>query len=341
MPSGQASDVSVPSDLMGARIWGRTGCSSSGTNCATGDCGALECAGRQGQAPATLAEFGLCEWQCLDFYDISLVDGFNLPLTFKPKNPFPGVECPSLVCSADVNSVCPDDLKVFVNGQVVACQSSCVKYHDDKDCCEGAYNNPSCPPSPSSAVFHSSCPNAYSYAKDDVSTKACKNTGYDVIFCEGGSPSPSPTPTPTPTPSPTTNYMFTNSDIKGNDVTSSQQSSWIDCFGPCYWTAGCQSFVWTDYNGGTCWLKGTSDRNQIIGLQGGYTGFICPLTNDKDIAGNDIGSQQAQDAKQCCAYCAVTEGCKAFSWSNYNGGTCWLKSGGNLIDKAEVVAYSV
>ena len=26
LPSGQASDISLPSDLKGARIWGRTGC---------------------------------------------------------------------------------------------------------------------------------------------------------------------------------------------------------------------------------------------------------------------------------------------------------------------------
>ena len=340
MPSGQTSDIYVPSDLMGARIWGRTGCSSTGTNCATGDCGALECNNRQGKLPATLAEFGLCEWNCLDFYDISLVDGFNLPLSFRPKTKYPGVECPSLTCSKDVNSMCPEDLKVYSNGKVVACQSSCVKYHDDQDCCERAFNNPSCPKSASSYIFKSACPDAYSYAKDDTSSKACKNTGYNVIFCEGGS-SPTPTPTPAPTPSTTTaNYMYLNSDINGNDVSNCQRSSWVDCFGPCYWAAGCQSFVWTNYNGGTCWLKGTSDRNQITHNQGGYAGFICPLSNDKDIAGNDIGSQQAQDAKQCCAYCATTQGCKTFSWSNYNGGTCWLKSGGALIDKVGAIGYS-
>jgi cellobiose dehydrogenase (acceptor) len=29
-----------------------------------------------------------------------------------------------------------------------------------------------------------------------------------------------------------------------------------------------------------------------------------------------------------------TSGCGAFSWSNHNGGTCWLKSGkGNTVAK--------
>ena len=324
---------------MGARIWGRTGCSPSGTNCATGDCGALECAGRSGKLPATLAEFGLCEWNCLDFYDISLVDGYNLPMTFKPKTPYPGVACPSLICSTDVNAICPSDLRIVSNGQVVGCESSCARYGDDKDCCEGAYNNANCPPSASAAVFKSACPNAYSYAKDDTSTKACKQTGYDVIFCDGSSPSPSPTPTPTPTPV-SSNYVYDNSDIQGNDISDTPRSSWVDCFGPCYFTAGCQSFVWTSYNGGTCWLKSTGDKSMVKGLSGGKAAFICPLSNDKDIMGNDIGSHAASDTKQCCAYCATTQGCKAFSWSDYNGGTCWLKSGGSLIDQAGVIAYS-
>lgn len=181
--SGDFSNIFLPSDIKGARIWGRTGCSSSGTNCATGDCGALECAGRQGQKPATLAEFGLCAWECLDFYDISLVDGFNLPMVFKPKNPFPGVECPELSCTSNVNAVCPEDLKVWVDEQVVACDSSCVKYQRDQDCCVNEYNNPDCPKSASAYVFKSACPDAYSYAKDDTSSKACKQTGYDVVFC--------------------------------------------------------------------------------------------------------------------------------------------------------------
>lgn len=71
------------------RVWGRTNCSfsssgqaqgGSGSACSTGDCGgALSCQ-IAGQSPATLAEFTLQGSQSQTFYDISLVDGYNLPM---------------------------------------------------------------------------------------------------------------------------------------------------------------------------------------------------------------------------------------------------------------------
>ncbi|KAK4239743.1 hsp70-like protein [Achaetomium macrosporum] len=79
------------------RVWGRTNCSfnSDGTGpsqhsggnghgvaCLTGDCfGKLDCE-FTGQVPTTLAEFTLQGGSSNDqtFYDISLVDGYNLPL---------------------------------------------------------------------------------------------------------------------------------------------------------------------------------------------------------------------------------------------------------------------
>jgi hypothetical protein len=40
----------------------------------------LECNGAGGEPPATLAEIRLNGAGGLDFYDISLVDGFNVPV---------------------------------------------------------------------------------------------------------------------------------------------------------------------------------------------------------------------------------------------------------------------
>ena len=66
------------------RVWGRTNCTGSGdsASCGTGDCfGKLQCE-VAGKLPATLAEFtlagGIANRQT--FYDISLVDGYNLPM---------------------------------------------------------------------------------------------------------------------------------------------------------------------------------------------------------------------------------------------------------------------
>nr|XP_034569755.1 thaumatin-like protein [Setaria viridis] len=71
-----------PAPLPG-RIWGRTGCSFNNNGrgrCQTGDCaGALSCT-LSGQPPLTLAEFTLGGAQ--DFYDISVIDGYNLAMAF-------------------------------------------------------------------------------------------------------------------------------------------------------------------------------------------------------------------------------------------------------------------
>ena len=79
--------LDVNAGTAGARIWARTGCNFDGSGrgrCQTGDCGGLlQCQG-YGAAPNTLAEFALNQYQNLDFFDISLVDGFNVLMDFSP-----------------------------------------------------------------------------------------------------------------------------------------------------------------------------------------------------------------------------------------------------------------
>ncbi|KAJ4390293.1 hypothetical protein N0V85_007364 [Neurospora sp. IMI 360204] len=93
---GETKPLFVSPDWQG-RVWGRTNCSfndegtgpsnlngvnGNGAACMTGDCfGGLDCE-FTGQVPVTLAEFNLIGGINSDqtFYDISLVDGYNLPL---------------------------------------------------------------------------------------------------------------------------------------------------------------------------------------------------------------------------------------------------------------------
>ncbi|KAK8851715.1 thaumatin family protein [Apiospora arundinis] len=80
---GKTRNLTVGPDWQG-RIWGRTNCTTSGdtATCMTGDCfGKLACE-FGGAVPVTLAEFNLAggETGKQTFYDISLVDGYNLPL---------------------------------------------------------------------------------------------------------------------------------------------------------------------------------------------------------------------------------------------------------------------
>lgn len=91
----QTWTLNVPAGTTGGKIWGRTGCSFNGSStghCSTGDCaGELSCT-VSGQPPLTLAEFSASGDQ--DFYDITVIDGFNLAMAFS--------------CSVGVGLVCRD-----------------------------------------------------------------------------------------------------------------------------------------------------------------------------------------------------------------------------------------
>lgn len=53
----------------------------------------------------------------------------------------------------------------------------------------------------------------------------------------------------------------------------------------------------------------------------------CAIQNGVDYYGNDLSHARARSAELCCGICQSTAGCKAFTWTGYEGGTCWLKSG--------------
>jgi hypothetical protein len=87
LSAGDNYTLHVAQDWQG-RVWGRTNCSfnddgqpkDQGRQCTTGDCGPfLQCKGA-GENPATLAEFTLSGANAQSYYDISLVDGYNLPM---------------------------------------------------------------------------------------------------------------------------------------------------------------------------------------------------------------------------------------------------------------------
>ncbi|KAL6603319.1 hypothetical protein ACP70R_043680 [Stipagrostis hirtigluma subsp. patula] len=202
---GQSLAVSVDSAWSG-RIWGRTLCatdSSGSFACATGDCGsgAVECSGRGAAPPATLAEFTLAGGTGgNDFYDVSLVDGFNVPMLVAPQAPAANGSCQATGCAADLNGACPAELRVVspVAGAAaaaatatVACRSACEAFGAAQYCCSGAYGSPAaCAPTAYSQFFKAACPRAYSYAYDDATstfTCAAAGGGYDVVFCPGAS----------------------------------------------------------------------------------------------------------------------------------------------------------
>ncbi|RZB70233.1 Thaumatin-like protein 1 isoform B [Glycine soja] len=195
LQTGASTTIAAPASW-GGRFWGRTLCSEDSTgkfSCVTGDCGSgkLECSGNGAAPPATLAEFTLDGAGGLDFFDVSLVDGYNVPMLVVPQGGS-GEKCTATGCVGDLNGACPSELKVMgADGRegVVACKSACEAFNSPQYCCSGAYGTPdTCKPSAYSAIFKSACPRAYSYAYDDkTSTFTCASADYTITFC------PSPT----------------------------------------------------------------------------------------------------------------------------------------------------
>ncbi|KAJ4966272.1 hypothetical protein NE237_018121 [Protea cynaroides] len=190
LQKGESKTLSVPVGWSG-RLWGRTLCSEDSTgkfSCVTGDCGSgkIECTGDGAAPPATLVEFTLNGAGGLDFYDVSLVDGYNLPMVIQPKDGSGG-NCSVTGCLGDINKGCPSELKVTSvdSSGNVACKSACNAFGDAQYCCSGEYGNPNtCKPSSFSEFFKTACPRAYSYAYDDgTSTFTCANADYLITFC--------------------------------------------------------------------------------------------------------------------------------------------------------------
>jgi hypothetical protein len=196
LDAGQSTTVTVPGGKWTGRFWGRTGCRFNAAGlgqCDTGDCGGrLGCAGATGQPPATLVELTLGGGAGPDFYDVSLVDGYNLPMAVAPLpgsfTARPGVakDCAAPSCATDLDASCPADLRFSdASARVVACLSACERFRTDDLCCAGTHNSPgTCPASAYSRVFKAACPAAYSYAYDDASsTFTCQGEDYAIWFC--------------------------------------------------------------------------------------------------------------------------------------------------------------
>ncbi|KAI3926591.1 hypothetical protein MKW92_008185 [Papaver armeniacum] len=182
----------APAQHWSGRIWARTGCTYTHTgqfSCATGGCGGkLECDGLGGAAPATLAQFTLHHGHSdLSSYSVSLVDGFNLPMTVTPHEG--RGTCPVVGCKADLLSTCPEKLKMRCpagHGPVVGCMSGCEAVGSDQMCCRNHYNSPqTCKETEFSLFFKHACPATFTYAHDSpsLSHDCSAPRELKVIFC--------------------------------------------------------------------------------------------------------------------------------------------------------------
>ncbi|KAI9491988.1 thaumatin [Zychaea mexicana] len=141
--------------------------------------------------PASLAEFTFKGYGNNDYYDVSFVDGYNIPIRIDPINgdKSGGADngehylCGAPTCSS--LPACPDELKVMDNGEEVGCKSACSEFNTEEYCCFGSMDTPeTCPANEYSKDVKDACPDVYTYAYDDpTSTFMCRAEGYTVTFC--------------------------------------------------------------------------------------------------------------------------------------------------------------
>ncbi|KAH6774488.1 Pathogenesis-related thaumatin superfamily protein [Perilla frutescens var. frutescens] len=194
LPPGRTRKFQAPGDWSG-RIWARTGCNFDDTNhkpaCETGDCdGKLACNGSIGLPPATLVEFTLqADKRKPSFYDVSLVDGYNLAVALDVATRSSDKKCSIGGCRRDLKAACPDELQVKNwKGEVVACKSACLAFDLDSFCCRNDYGSPEkCRPNEYSKLFKRACPSYFSYAFDAPPPLVnCPADDYLLTFCPGG-----------------------------------------------------------------------------------------------------------------------------------------------------------
>lgn len=180
---GQSVSVTVANNW-GGRIWGRTGCATTAAgHCASGDCTSV-CDGAN--PPTTLGEFTFDAYAGMDFYDVSMVDGSNLPMYINVSHttttdPVSAAGCYKGVCTTAID--CPSAMRQMSGGQEIGCKPPCAAFGGDTYCCRGAWAGrehcvPSKWPVDYTQVFKRAEPYAYSYAFDDSATMACKGACY-------------------------------------------------------------------------------------------------------------------------------------------------------------------
>ena len=121
----------------------------------------------------------------MDYYNVSNVDGFNLPVSVATQG---GTgECKASSCPANVNVACPTELQMIgSDGSVIAGKSAYTAFNEPQYCCIGAYDKTeTCPRTRYSQILEQQCPQAYSYAYDDKNSTFTYSGApdYVITFC--------------------------------------------------------------------------------------------------------------------------------------------------------------
>ncbi|CAM6098612.1 unnamed protein product [Calypogeia fissa] len=154
LAGGQSEQMQVPSPWLGGVIW-----ASKNAN--------------PNNAQATQIEFTMGGFNGQDFYDISVVNAYNMPAKIQPTSLVNGdhengLRCGSPMCSIpDINVVCIKENKFQ------SPDNACI----NTDGTEKVRTE-------STALFSEHCPNVATYSSEPNTVHTCSfGTQYDVIWC--------------------------------------------------------------------------------------------------------------------------------------------------------------
>ncbi|KAJ0392760.1 hypothetical protein P43SY_007285 [Pythium insidiosum] len=202
-----------------------------------------------------------------------------------------------------------------------------------KECCDICRFEPGCV----GVTWHPDSPGSVCVLKATIEgTRPYRDGRGGHVVLEGSAPPTTPAPTTQPTPVDPTKCanVQENIDLPGNDLANAKAATVGDCCKLCSETHKCVAYTWSRYNGGTCFMKHTKSARPVYSspsadgspyLVSGEVYRCQALQKDVDFPGEDMANAPGLRAEDCCAKCRKTDGCAAFSWSGYNGGTCWLK----------------
>ena len=131
---------------------------------------------------------------------MTVVDAHTCPMLVT----LPNTQCETVSCLSppylgirpDKSLLCPAENLLLLEGtstplgcvnieQIIGCVSDCKRLGTSQACCEDQFNSPStC--TATNPWFKEACPNAYSYAYDDLTaTKHCTTSPKDIVvtFC--------------------------------------------------------------------------------------------------------------------------------------------------------------
>lgn len=183
----------VVADVQSGRAWAATGCDDDGDNCTSDG----------GQGRGTLVQFTINAGG-VDNYNVTLSDGFNLPVEMRPigsTTSDPGDEdCQPAGCAADLGVVCPEGLGRPGSGEDQAyCANPCNACDECPGCSSCDPDSPDCSACGDFAEFcctftdcdssrlaqqwMSLCPHALFLGSEGSFFSCTQQPDYDLVFC--------------------------------------------------------------------------------------------------------------------------------------------------------------